>query len=149
MVLEQCLVRAISYSLSKVLLNLDLVNILLVEPDQILGGAVQSALLTADYGVVWKRTAQTALDALDEGIPDLIILELQLGLHNGIEFLYEIASYPEWQHIPVIVHTINAKAQDDIFGESFYQLKVKAVLYKPKTSTLQLVQAVKHLTIMA
>ncbi len=128
-------------------------NILLVEPDQILGGAVQSALVASSYDVVWRRTAQTALDALDapsaSGLPDLIILELQLGLHNGIEFLYEIASYPEWQHISVIVHTINAKAQDEIYGESFGQLKVKAILYKPKTSTTQLVRVVNHLTVPA
>ncbi len=129
------------------------VKILLVEPDQILGGAVQSALQDTNYDVVWKRTAQTALDELDEsssgGLPDLIILELQLGVHNGIEFLYEIASYPEWQHIPVIVHTINAKAQDEIFGASFEQLKVKAVLYKPKTSTMQLVQAVNQFALVS
>lgn len=126
-------------------------NILLVEPDRILGEAVKIALEACSYDVTWKRTAQTALDALDDplasGLPDLIILELQLGLHNGIEFLYEIASYPEWQHIPVIVHTINVKAQDEMFGESLEQLKVRAVLYKPKTSTAQLVQAVKHLTV--
>ncbi len=120
-------------------------NILVIEPDKILGGAIKSALEAFGYKVVWKRNAQTALDALDVKVPDLIILELQLGLHNGVEFLYEVASYPEWQNIPVIIHTINAKAGDEIFAASFEQLKVKAVLYKPRTTTAQLVNAVKQL----
>ncbi len=121
-------------------------EVLLIEPDRILGEAIKNALEAAGYQVAWKRSAQTALDGLDDAVPDLIILELQLGVHNGIEFLYEVASYPEWGHIPVIVHTINAKAQDEIFAQSFAQLKVQAVLYKPRTSTAQLVTAVKHIT---
>lgn len=124
-------------------------NLLVIEPDKILGEAIKNALEASGCGVAWKRSAQTALDSLDDTVPDLIILELQLGEHNGVEFLYEIASYPEWQHIPVIVHTINAKAQDEIFAQSFAQLKVQAVLYKPRTSTAQLVAAVKHLTQLA
>ncbi len=120
-------------------------NILVIEPDKILGEATKNALEAFGFAVVWKRNAQTALDSLDTTVPDLIILELQLGLHNGVEFLYEVASYPEWQHIPVIVHTINAKASDEIFAASFEQLKVSAVLYKPRTTTAQLVKAVKQL----
>ncbi len=123
-------------------------NILLVEPDQILGEIVKSALEIHDISVAWKRSAQTALDSLDDAVPDLIILELQLGLHNGIEYLYEIASYPEWQDIPVIVHTINSKALDEIFCNSFEQLNVKAVLYKPKTSTVKLLQVVNQFAVV-
>ncbi len=121
-------------------------NILLIEPDRILGEATKNALEAAGHKVAWKRSAQTALDSLDDAVPDLIVLELQLGVHNGVEFLYEVASYPEWGHIPVIVHTINSKAQDEIFAQSFAQLKVQAVLYKPRTSTAQLLTAVGHVT---
>lgn len=110
-----------------------------------MGQAIKTGLEASGYGVVWKRSAQSALDSLDDTVPDMIVLELQLGVHNGIELLYELASYPEWQHIPVIVHTINAKAQDEIFAQSFAQLKVQAVLYKPRTSTAQLVKTVKQL----
>lgn len=119
-------------------------NILLVEPDKVLGEALVNALERVQYKVTWKRSAQTALDALDESIPDLIILEIQLGLHNGIEFIYEIRSYPEWQDIPVIVHTINANALDEQFSPAFQEIKVAAVLYKPRTSTAQLLKATQH-----
>lgn len=110
-----------------------------------MGEAVKTALQAFDYKVAWCRNAQTALDSLDETFPDLVVVELQLGLHNGIEFLYEMRSYPEWQQIPAIVHTINAKAQDEIFAQSFESLGVQAVLYKPRTTTSQLVRMVKQL----
>lgn len=117
-------------------------KLLLIEPDKILGQILQANLQTAGHTVLWCRTAQKSLDALDEELPDLIILEIQLGLHNGIEFLYEIRSYPEWQHIPVAVHTINTKALDMIFGQAFEQLGVRSVLYKPRTTTKQLLRLV-------
>jgi CheY-like chemotaxis protein len=122
------------------------VNVLLIEPDRVLGQTTKTTLEAVGCQVVWKRTAQTALDALDNSLPDVVVLEIQLGEHNGVEFLYEVLSYPEWQHIPMVVHTINAKAQDDLFANSFAQLGVKAILYKPKTSMAQLVKAVKQVS---
>lgn len=113
-----------------------------------MGQTSKRALETAGFDVTWKRTAQTGLDALDDALPALIVVELQLGIHNGIEFLYELYSYPEWQNVPIIVHTINAKAQDDIFQPTLRQLGVRSILYKPHTSTAQLVRAVKNIVLV-
>lgn len=117
-------------------------NILLVEPDKILGQSLFATFEKAGHAVIWKRTAQTALDGLDEQQPDVVVLEIQLGLHNGIEFLYEIRSYTEWKHIPVIVHTMNQHTHHETFVEPFKQLGVEAVLYKPRTTTKQLLEAI-------
>lgn len=119
-------------------------KILLVEPDKVLGEAIAHVFESAKHKLTWKRNAQTALDALDDNIPDLIILEIQLGLHNGIEFLYEIRSYPEWQNVPVIVHTLNNKALDEQFSQAFAELDVRAVLYKPRTSTQNLLRVARQ-----
>lgn len=120
-------------------------NVLLVEPDRVLAETMLAAFKNTKHTAVWKRTAQMALDALDNKLPDLIILEIQLGLHNGIEFLYEIRSYPEWQNIPVIVHTLNANALDEQFANAFEELQVLGVFYKPRTSTQQLLKASQQL----
>lgn len=117
-------------------------NILLVEPDKILGGATVGSLQDRGHRVVWHRSGQSALDSLDQQMPDVIIIEIQLGIHNGIEFLYELRSYPEWQNIPVIVHTINDHVTDRHFSVSFEELGVETVLYKPRTTAHQLGQAV-------
>lgn len=116
-------------------------NILLIEPDRILGEATKRALQFAGYEVSWQRSAQTALDAMDTRVPKAIVLEIQLGLHNGIEFLYEIQSYPEWQGIPILIYTANAHALDTQFSRSFENLQVRMVLYKPQTNTNKLLHA--------
>lgn len=119
-------------------------KVLLIEPDAVLAEAISAAFTKRKHQVTWRRSAQKALDALDETVPDLIVLEIQLGLHNGIEFLYEIRSYPEWQNIPVVVHTLNAKVLDRQFTNAFADLDVRAVLYKPRTSTQQLVHVLNQ-----
>lgn len=124
-------------------------NVLFIEPDQVLGGAAKTAMERAGMQVYWRRNAQTAIDALDQQTPDVIVLELQLGLHNGIELLYELRSYHEWQNIPVVVHTINHKASDHMFAKAFEELGVAAVLYKPQTSTEKLLQAVQACVVHA
>lgn len=119
-------------------------TILLVEPDRVLGQTAKTALEAFGHTVVWKKTAQTALDALDENIPEVLVLEPQLGVHNGVELLYEIASYPEWKHIPVVLYTLNSRVQNRAFQNALKQLKVEQVLYKPETTAVRLVNVVKQ-----
>src|SRR5438309_2019280 len=80
-------------------------NILLVEPDYILARIYSQALNRAGYKVTLASNAQMAITLADKKQPDLVILELQLIEHSGIEFLYEFRSYQEWQAIPVIINS--------------------------------------------
>lgn len=125
-----------------------MMNVLLVEPDKLLGEVSKHALETAGFKVVWKKSAQMALDSLDDKLPDVMIVELQLGLHNGVELLYEIRSYSEWQSIPVIIHTMNARVLDNRLVSVLEQLGVKSVLYKPKTGMPQLIRAVNQIQVL-
>lgn len=120
-------------------------HILLVEPDRLLAEMYLEALMSAGYGVIVCAGAQTAIQAADEQRPDLVILELQLVEHSGVEFLYEFRSYPDWQAVPVLV-------QSSIPPEEFQdnrqvlqrELGVAAYLYKPQTSLQQLVRTVNR-----
>lgn len=100
------------------------------------------------HSVCWARNAQTAVDAVDTELPDVIVLELQLGLHNGIEFLYEIRSYPEWQAIPILLYTMNRRAADTAFAETLYQLGVQGIYYKPEVNPRQLRQKINQLQLV-
>lgn len=79
-------------------------QILLVEPDAILGKVYQKSLATLGT-VAWAKTAQSAISLADETTPDIVVLEPKLAAHNGIEFLYEFKSYAEWREVPVVVHS--------------------------------------------
>jgi two-component system phosphate regulon response regulator PhoB len=71
-------------------------NILLIEPDRLLAEIYQRALSSEGHNVVVCAGAQSAILSADQSTPDLVILELQLVEHSGIEFLYEFRSYSEW-----------------------------------------------------
>lgn len=61
-------------------------HILLVEPDISLGKLYTSSLELSGYSVSHCRTAQDAITSADENIPDLVLLEIEIAIHNGIEF---------------------------------------------------------------
>jgi two-component system, cell cycle response regulator len=119
-------------------------RILLIEPDRLLGNIYAKALTAAKHRVTTSPGAQAAITAADRDRPDLVILELQLVEHSGIEFLYEFRSYPEWQAIPVLIHSQVPPAE---FSGSDQLLKaelgVAAYLYKPRTSIHDLLAAVR------
>ena len=113
-------------------------RILLIEPDVVLARTYAEALTHAGHQAVVAQTAQAAIHAADDHTPDLVVLELQLPAHNGIEFLYEFRSYPEWQAVPVIVNSYTPPQELAPLRETLAtSLGVRALHYKPRT-TLQL-----------
>lgn len=124
-------------------------KILLIEPDRRLGKIYQSALSDDGHEVELHSSAESALKFLDETVPDLIILEPQLVSHGGIELLYELRSYRDWQLIPVIIHSLIPTHVLELMSAALKQLGVDIHFYKPKTSLQQLVNASSDLLVAA
>lgn len=121
-------------------------RILLMEPDRLLARAYTSGLAAAGHEVHWQTDAQLALDVIDQKDIELIILELQLAPHNGVELLYELRSYPDWDNIAVLLHTMVTPDHPGL-GKAFWsELGIKGYLYKPQTSVAGLVKSVQKLT---
>lgn len=120
-------------------------NILLIEPDKLLADIYRQALEGAEHSVRMTASAQSAVFSADEIRPDVIVLELQLINHSGLEFLYELRSYPEWQDIPVI---INSYVPAGEFAGSWRllkrQLNIAAYHYKPLTSLQTLLRSIAN-----
>ncbi|HSW66594.1 MAG TPA: response regulator [Bacillota bacterium] len=120
-------------------------NILLIEPNPVLAATYTKALLHAGYGVTHVTGGQAAVDAADAQAPDILIMELQLPAHNGVEFLHEFRSYGDWERIPVIVNTVlPPPALADIEPLLKHDLGVTAVCYKPRASLEDLVRLVRE-----
>lgn len=118
-------------------------QILLVEPDRVLAKTYAETLIAAGYHVVAAATAQSAIQAADALQPDLVILELQLVEHSGIEFLYEFRSYVDWQKVPVLINSHVPPAEfNDAAEQMRTELGVSDYLYKPHTNLRQLLAAV-------
>lgn len=117
--------------------------VLLVEPDQVLGDIYAKALRAKGYRVVHVTGAQDAVMAADDSCPDIVICELQLVGHSGIEFLYEFRSYTDWQSVPVIVLTSVPPIEFNGSRNGLKdQLGVDSFLYKPATSVTQLLRTI-------
>jgi DNA-binding response OmpR family regulator len=120
-------------------------RILLVEPDRLLAETLVKTCLAAGHEVVPCASAQAAIMAADKDQPDLVILELQLIEHSGIEFLYEFRSYLDWQHIPVVVHSYVPLGEFTASAELMKnELGVRAYLYKPTTSLHSLLRHINQ-----
>jgi DNA-binding response OmpR family regulator len=121
-------------------------RILLIEPDYLLATTYGAALQTGGHELVVRAGAQSAVFAADETTPDLVILELQLIEHSGIEFLYEFRSYPDWQTVPVLILSHVPPAEFDASRDLLTrELGVQAYHYKPYTSLRRLLTAVNEL----
>lgn len=113
-------------------------RLLLIEPDRPLARIYQSLFESDGYTVDVAGHAQDAVHAADDNRPDIVVLELQLAGHNGIEFIYEFKSYTEWQGIPIIINSVIPQAA---FGMNFQTQRLCDIvryLYKPSTSLKRL-----------
>lgn len=118
-------------------------NILLIEPDRLLAETYCQSLITAGHKVVPCASAQAAIMAADQIKPDLVVLELQLIEHSGVEFLYEFRSYLEWQSIPVIVQSHVPASEFATNWQSLkQQLGIEVYLYKPHATLKKLISSV-------
>lgn len=125
-------------------------KILLLEPDKVLADTYRQALMTAGHKVVMCATAQAAIFAADDLQPDVVVMELQLTGHSGIEFLYEFRTYDDWLTVPIIIMTNVPAGEFDGSWELLQrQLGVQAYHYKPITSLRGLLRSVEAITAKA
>lgn len=118
-------------------------KVLLVEDDLWLRELYGSALeKVVDIELHYADSADAALGVLDNESIDLVVLDMFLGAHNGVEFLHEIASYQDTRQIPIVI--LSAVHQHD-FGmqpDRWRHYGVTEYLYKPTTKPQQLIAAV-------
>ncbi|MCA9328569.1 response regulator [Candidatus Saccharibacteria bacterium] len=88
----------------------------------------------SEHELTLANDAGTAIVAANQHTPDIVILELSLASHSGLEFLYEFRTYQDWEHIPVLVYT-TVRLQDTVLrSRAWQQLAVADYLYKPDTT---------------
>lgn len=117
-------------------------RILLIEPDRIMAVNFKKVLKRAGHTVDWHVDAQTAIDSTDQVLPNIIVLDLFIAGHSGVEFLYEFRSYPEWQDVPIIIYS-SVSAQDiQLEGLGFSQLGITAYRYKSVTAISELARSI-------
>ena len=108
-------------------------SILLVEDDEVDALTVRRAFreLKVTNPLVQRSNGEEALHFLREtphAAPCLILLDLNMPVMNGIEFLQVIKRHPHWRRIPAVVLTTSEEEQDRIAS---FDLSVAGYMAKP------------------
>ncbi|MFO0970788.1 MAG: response regulator [Candidatus Saccharimonadales bacterium] len=120
-------------------------TILLVEDDPWLAELYHDIVQKIpSCSVLTAASADAALTQLDTNKKiDLIILDMFLPQHNGIELLHELASYEDSGQIPVVILSNVSPHDFRMSQERWRQYGVQEYLDKSKTKPQDLVAAVK------
>lgn len=120
-------------------------HLLLIEDDPWLAELYSDVLSElSDSHVHHASTAKKAFELLNQHAIDIIILDMFLPDHNGVEFLHEVASYDDSQKIPIIILSAVNEHDFGMSDERWRQYGVVQYLYKPTTKPAQLATAVKQ-----
>lgn len=89
-------------------------TVLVVEDERQLANAVKEALGAHDFNVVTARTAEEGIAQLKNlKTVDAIWLDHYLmGTSNGLDFVIQIKSDPQWSKIPVFIVSNTASQQN-------------------------------------
>jgi len=120
-------------------------KVLLIEPHRPLAQTYAAWLRTLGCQVSVAKSAQSAIHVADEDVPDIIVLELQMAKHNGVEFLYEFRSYSEWREVPIVLHTMIPADSLHLNEQQLRLLGIAAYLYKPTTTLMVLARTIKEI----
>jgi DNA-binding response OmpR family regulator len=101
-------------------------RVLLLETDGLLAKAIADYLQADGHQVDWQVDPQEAIISIDVEPVDLVVLELILAGRSGVEFLYELRSYPDWIDLPVVIYTGIPQREVGASLGGFDQLNVKA-----------------------
>ena len=87
--------------------------IMVVDDDQLVRRTMSIILEKEGWRVVMAENGQIALEQLEIRRPSLIILDLNMPVMDGFEFIEHFQKKPEWRDIPVVVLTaINLDEKD-------------------------------------
>lgn len=79
------------------------VNVLIIEGEPWLGEHFERTLGKDGFVVRSVSNAYGAMDMINERLPDVIVMNLQLSGAGGLNLLHELQSYTDTGKVPVIV----------------------------------------------
>ena len=116
-------------------------KLLLVEDDLWLGELYQRQLRAAGHEVRWCRDGYQAIDALDDQLADVLVLDMLLPWANGLQLLHEMASHVDTAVIPVVL--CSSALPRELTLEQLQPYGVRAMLDKTKMRPRDLVVSVE------
>jgi CheY-like chemotaxis protein len=115
-------------------------KILIADSDETSITLLLGILGKEDYDISVVLDANEISEALEEEIPDIILLEIMLREKNGIDICRRLKSDIRYRDIPVVI----LNSTGSLFSEAIRDAGADAVIDKPITS-LQLLGTIRGL----
>lgn len=119
------------------------IDVMIVEPFQDLAEVLSTACRKKGFSTCKAQTAQEAVHMADRYSPKIIILELIIPSHNGLEFIHEYRSYPEWLDTPIIIYSHIAPSELGMDEKMLKEMGITAHFYKPTATLSELIKTVE------
>lgn len=102
-------------------------TVLVVDDDQLIRATLGKLLGRAGYTVRFAHDGQQALDAVDESLPDLILLDVRMPNLDGRATCKALRESERTREVPIIFLSAEKEVEDIVLG-----LELGAVDYVPK-----------------
>ncbi|UEM05720.1 response regulator [Skermanella rosea] len=117
-------------------------SILIADDEPSILLSLQFLLQKAGFEVRLAKNGEEVIQALEQSVPDLILLDAMMPKRDGFDVCQTIRANPDWQRLPVIMLTAKSR---DVERQKGMALGATDYVTKP-FSTRDLVETVrKHL----
>lgn len=116
-------------------------DVLIVEPSSDLAVVISHAFAREEYTTKIANSSEEAIKFADESPPRLVVVELLMPKHNGLEFIHEFRSYDDWLDIPIIIYSQISEDDVGMTEKIKNDMGITQHFYKPTTTLKKVIQA--------
>jgi CheY-like chemotaxis protein len=91
---------------------MDMGTILIVDDEPIIRQLFQNILEREGHAVLVASNGREAIEMMRQRIPNLVMLDLQMPVMDGMSFLRLLRRHPDWMHVPVVIMSALADKQE-------------------------------------
>lgn len=106
-------------------------RIVVVDDEPHILEGVRYLLRSADREIVPACSGQEALDAIEDCVPDLLIVDIMMPGMSGLEVIATLRSANATKELPIIILTAKGQAQDASMAQEVWGAVVVAKPFEP------------------
>ena len=91
-------------------------RVLIVEDDPVWAGILARYCQKEGFATTYARSPQEAMDQLDAGAIDVVLLDMLLAVETGVALLNELRGYDDLAQMPIIVCTSSPAVSLDMLA---------------------------------